>query len=413
MRGRHRHLSRRRITRAPLPALIVGVILCLATAGCGDDETVSSAPPPPTAPSSPSADTTTGVRASSFASDGDLIEGWYWLRDATHSNSATWTFDALPPGSDDLVFDVEILATDQVDGGPGVDGRFYLDYGRPGNGETEATYSGHQLVIAPNVSPEDDPVGYTCKTTVTIARTELPGATSLILRVARGDELEPGAPIEEHIAVRLESFVLPGPDDTAQDGGDTDSGSESANALDIRLDPSHTEGWELFHLTASENAVTPFPPLPWPGGGDAPAGEYAFDADVGGYRGVAYDAASGTALLASGAGVWTDAGETHYCCMKKKILIEGTPLAPVVNVAGQADDDFSVFLRSASGQLTLLYRDPSPGPGIFSGTVDFASLEEGTNWVEVYATSGVFSGTTTSGLFALDMTPLTVPTEPD
>ena len=40
--------------------------------------------------------------ASDFQSNGDLIEGWYWLRDSAHQDYVEWTFDNIPLGPEEL-----------------------------------------------------------------------------------------------------------------------------------------------------------------------------------------------------------------------------------------------------------------------------------------------------------------------
>ncbi len=59
------------------------------------------------------------ITASEFHSTGDLIEGWYWLRDDAHQQTADWVFNRLPAGSGDIELRFQVLATDQVSGRPG------------------------------------------------------------------------------------------------------------------------------------------------------------------------------------------------------------------------------------------------------------------------------------------------------
>ena len=56
-----------------------------------------------------------------FTSDGDLISGWYWLRDDEGRQYGQWVFrDTASQG--DVELSLELLATDAVDGGAGLPG---------------------------------------------------------------------------------------------------------------------------------------------------------------------------------------------------------------------------------------------------------------------------------------------------
>lgn len=69
-----------------------------------------------------------------FNTNGDLINGWYWLRDNSLQNYAQWVFENIPSGNNDLTLDITALATNQADGGRGFPARFKLIYGFPGSG---------------------------------------------------------------------------------------------------------------------------------------------------------------------------------------------------------------------------------------------------------------------------------------
>ena len=73
-------------------------------------------------------------KSTSFSSSGNLIQGWYWLRDRSLSDRASWTFNGLPEGSGTIEAEIFALATDRAGGGPGVDARFRLLVGYPGSG---------------------------------------------------------------------------------------------------------------------------------------------------------------------------------------------------------------------------------------------------------------------------------------
>jgi len=105
-------------------------------------------------------------RAVSFQSNGDLIQGWYWLRDPGLQHKAWWTFEGLPTGTD-LVLEITCLATSRVNGPRGVSAQFRLGYGFPGAGMMGGVFVVREVTL-PNVSPPEDPVGYTCRGTLVI-----------------------------------------------------------------------------------------------------------------------------------------------------------------------------------------------------------------------------------------------------
>jgi hypothetical protein len=187
-----------------LAVLVVTLVLT------GDkDESVSPAASPAASPSasasgsptpSPSPSTTP---AASFFATGDLIGGWYWLRDAAHEDTATWEFLALP-SSGDLTFVVSVLATDAVDGARGVQARFFFSW-RP---SAAAEWAGRLPVTLPNVSPADDPVGYTCRGTVTVPRSTVGGTPALVVQISRNDVRDELSPSDGHVAVNAPSVQL-------------------------------------------------------------------------------------------------------------------------------------------------------------------------------------------------------------
>ncbi|MGC8779020.1 MAG: hypothetical protein ACP5Q4_10135, partial [Candidatus Caldatribacteriaceae bacterium] len=149
--------------------------------------------------------------ATQFFCSGDLINGWYWLRDSSFENVAEWVFENIPGGTRDLTLDLEVLATDRVSGPRGVDARFFLSYGIPPQGERGGVIVGTKAVTLPNVSPPNDPVGYTCRGRVTIPQDKnLENATTLWVRAHRfpGPFLPGEHPSPIHVAFRWESVVL-------------------------------------------------------------------------------------------------------------------------------------------------------------------------------------------------------------
>lgn len=145
-----------------------------------------------------------------FFSNGDFFNGWYWLRDPSFERFAEWVFEDIPTGTEDLVLELEVLATDRVDGPPGIDAQFFLSYGIPPMGNMGGLIVGTKKVVLPNVSPPSDLVGYTCRGQVVIPRTNLENTTALWVRAHRfpGPFLPDESPSIVHVAFREESVVL-------------------------------------------------------------------------------------------------------------------------------------------------------------------------------------------------------------
>jgi len=150
------------------------------------------------------------ITAERFFSNGDLINGWYWLRDPSFEKVAEWVFEEIPPGTGDLTLELEVLATDRVNGPPGVDARFFLSYGIPPVGGMGGLIVGTKEVVLQNVSPPNGPGGYTCRGKIRIPRENLENATALWIRAHRfpGPFLPGESPSTVHVAFRQASIVL-------------------------------------------------------------------------------------------------------------------------------------------------------------------------------------------------------------
>jgi hypothetical protein len=135
--------------------------------------------------------------ANKFQSNGDLIQGWYWLRDNNIQDYAQWTFENISSGDNNLTLDFTVLATDRQNGGRGFPADFLLIYEVPG-GNVFIT----QKVTLPNVSSANDPVGYTCSGQVIIPRSDLQGASVLFLRAERI------SPHTNHVAFNKDSIKI-------------------------------------------------------------------------------------------------------------------------------------------------------------------------------------------------------------
>ena len=141
------------------------------------------------------------LNAAVFNSNGQQIEGWYWLRDPVLNHYAEWTFKDVPAGDDELILDLTALATDQASGGKGHSATFRLIYGFPGSKDMGGVFKAEEITL-PNISSNNDPVGYTCRALVSIPRAFMSGASTFFFRVERiysGDN---------HIAFNQDSIVL-------------------------------------------------------------------------------------------------------------------------------------------------------------------------------------------------------------
>lgn len=139
--------------------------------------------------------------ATHFNSNGDLIDGWHWLRDSNLNHYAEWTFENIPPGDEDLFLDITALATDQASGSEGFPATFRLIFGFPGHEKMGGVFKTVEITL-PNVSSPDDPVGYTCHDLISIPRSFISGATTFFFRIERI------YPEDNHIAFNQESIVL-------------------------------------------------------------------------------------------------------------------------------------------------------------------------------------------------------------
>ncbi|MCJ7790223.1 MAG: hypothetical protein MUP69_08595, partial [Candidatus Atribacteria bacterium] len=128
-------------------------------------------------------------------------------------NYAEWKFENISPGTEDLVLDITALATDRPNGGSGFEAKFKLIYGFPGSGNMGGVFK-TKVVTLPNVSPPNDPLGYTGQGQVTVDREFISGASTIVFRVER--ELAQ----DNHVAFKKESIVLLTGETPPIEGGD-------------------------------------------------------------------------------------------------------------------------------------------------------------------------------------------------
>ena len=139
--------------------------------------------------------------ANKFYSNGNLIQGWYWLRDSALKQYAEWTFENVPPGTENLLLNITALATNQADGGRGFPAKFKLIYGFPGSGSMGGVFQTMEVTL-PNTSPRSDPVGYTCQGLIMIPRSFIAGASTFFFRVERISSND------NHVAFNKQSITL-------------------------------------------------------------------------------------------------------------------------------------------------------------------------------------------------------------
>jgi hypothetical protein len=159
-------------------------------------------------PSPGAAPSVAPLTAGLYLATGDQIEGWSWLRDDAGCAYATWSFFGTPTG-DPVVVDLGLLATDAVNGGPGVDGVAWVAVGPIVDGAPGPASFGPVPLELPNVSPESDPVGYQTAANVTISADELgPGAGGVWVLVERRGPTGEVVPV--HLAATRDAVTVAG-----------------------------------------------------------------------------------------------------------------------------------------------------------------------------------------------------------
>lgn len=122
-----------------------------------------------------------------FDTNGDLIAGWYWIRDSTLQHYAQWLLPSLMMKGNDLSLQITALATNKAGGGRGYDANFLLYYGVSAGKPNQIDINKLKMVHVklPNVSLPSDPVGYTCVGNVTLQGVQFDTGSTLIIRVVR------------------------------------------------------------------------------------------------------------------------------------------------------------------------------------------------------------------------------------
>ncbi len=206
-----------------------------------------------------------------FTTNGDEISGWWWLRDNAHTHYARWEFAAVPGITDGVTAQLHVLATDGVNGGPGVAARFYLAWGfvdadglpldpgsEPEDGEKlkapppDLTATESVLLTVPNTSPPGDTLGYRAQDTFSIAASDIPAdAVGIWFEATRDDPGRLGESTTEHVAFNRASLGLLVPstgggddgttgNDLEGDGGDLDTGGGTITDPDGQSDADNS-----------------------------------------------------------------------------------------------------------------------------------------------------------------------------
>jgi hypothetical protein len=109
------------------------------------------------------------LTASDFRSNGDLIDGWYWLRDQAFQQYAKWTFEGIPSETNDLTVEITARATGRSGGAAADEVRFRLVYGCPGSGETEGLFEFQVVTLSADTAGGVAVPMYSGKITVSCA----------------------------------------------------------------------------------------------------------------------------------------------------------------------------------------------------------------------------------------------------
>ncbi len=143
------------------------------------------------------------LSADSFNSSGDLIDGWYWLKDVEYGQYGKWTFSGLPTSTSDgfIYIRFDALVTNKASGGSGysTDVKVYYDQHDPDN---------FAEVLLTNLHPEfQEPRhtkgwGYSAIGWIEVPLKIIPESGELSI------ELKRLSPHTEHVAVNKECCTI-------------------------------------------------------------------------------------------------------------------------------------------------------------------------------------------------------------
>lgn len=202
-----------------------------------------------------------------FRTNGDLVAGWYWLRDRGLNHYAEYTF-ANPPRQGDILIDIDALATDSINGRPGVNAVLDLLVGFPGAGRMGGVF--HRIrVTLPNVSVPGEQPGYLTHGQVRLDRKILdrvmPVSGELFIRIVRPKATGP------HVAFRGDSIRLHRPGGSAGDqagAGPETAGDSGVDEMRPDLGDRGDEGECFLDRPCIGDAAAGFRSTGWPGSGN-------------------------------------------------------------------------------------------------------------------------------------------------
>lgn len=148
------------------------------------------------------------LEATGFASNGDLVSGWYWLRNS--ANTAEWTFDVTALQgirAGHVYLNVSALATKGVNGAAGYNGALRLSFVGI---KTVNSSIGLQNPFRPRelrslpMKPTNG-VGYAVYGAVTVPTSALKGATTMKVIASRSNSY---AVRDIHVALKREAALI-------------------------------------------------------------------------------------------------------------------------------------------------------------------------------------------------------------
>jgi hypothetical protein len=178
--------------RLLVAVLAAGSLLVAACSGPAADTTAPSdggvvpaaAPTSSLAPGSTTADCV-GDTAEAFESDGDLVEGDYWLADWDYLQYAQWVFhDTADEGT--FLLDFQMSAAYSDERLPGSPAQFWLTYGAAYESDLGPAADDPLWVELPNITPPGQPADYAVAGRVTLNTGALPhSADGIWVRIDR------------------------------------------------------------------------------------------------------------------------------------------------------------------------------------------------------------------------------------
>jgi len=162
-----------------------------------------------------------------YTSNADEVNDWNWLRDEDKNDYAQWDVAGLAPVADgEMTIEMAAFATDTFDGGRGFDADFIVQFCPM----TECQKS----VTLPNISPERDSLGYSCKGEFTVPRSAISSDGVLTIKIFRGKD------DDNHISFTKQSIlnvsITPG------EATNEDTAEEVTEETELTIDQLDSDG---------------------------------------------------------------------------------------------------------------------------------------------------------------------------